>query len=127
MNGGGESKSGYDKIWFCGQEAKRDGLQYFWVDTCCIDKLNLVELQEAINSMFRWYRSAVKCCVCLSDVSAAERKANDGFSEHTCKMAFRESRWFTRGWTLQELLAPRSVEFFSKEGKQLGNKRILKR
>jgi hypothetical protein len=126
-NGDGKGKSGYDKIKFCGQEAKRDGLQYFWVDTCCIDKLNLVELQEAINSMFRWYRNAAKCYVYLSDVSTAEWKAGDGFSEYTWKMAFRESRWFTRGWTLQELLAPRSVEFFSKEGKQLGNRRTLKR
>jgi hypothetical protein len=127
MNGAGESKSGYDKIRFCGQEAKRDGLQYFWVDTCCIDKLNLVELQEAINSMFRWYKNAAKCYVYLSDVSTADRKAGDDFSEITWETAFRKSRWFTRGWTLQELLAPRLVEFFSREGKQLGTTRTLER
>jgi hypothetical protein len=125
MDGTGESKAGYDKIRFCGQQAKRDGLQYFWVDTCCIDKSNSVELQEAINSMFRWYQKAAKCYVYLSDVSTAKRKASDHFSGFTWEPAFRESRWFTRGWTLQELLAPGSVEFFSREGKQLGDKRTL--
>jgi hypothetical protein len=67
--GNGRSKTGFDKIRFCGEQARRDGLQYFWVDTCCIDKSNAVELQEAINSMFRWYRNAAKCYVYLSDVS----------------------------------------------------------
>ena len=113
MDGTGKSKTGYDKIRFCGQQAKRDGLQHFWVDTCCIDKSNHVELQEAINSMFRWYQKAAKCYVYLSDVSITKRRANDECFEYTWEPAFRESRWFTRGWTLQELLAPRSVEFFS--------------
>jgi hypothetical protein len=126
-NGTGRGKSGYDKIRFCGEQARRDGLQYFWVDTCCIDKSNNVELQEAINSMFRWYQKARKCYVYLSDVSIAKRKESDHFSEFTWEPAFRESRWFTRGWTLQELLAPGSVEFFSREGKQLGDKRTLER
>ena len=127
MDGTGKSKAGYDKIRFCGQQAKHDGLQYFWVDTCCIDKSNHFELQEAINSMFRWYQEAAKCYVYLSDVSIAKRKASDKVSEFTWEPAFRESRWFTRGWTLQELLAPGSVEFFSREGKQLGDKRTLER
>src|SRR2546429_4984461 len=126
-NGAGKDKSGYHKIRFCGEQAKRDGLQYFWVDTCCIDKSNSVELQEAINSMFRWYQKAAKCYVYLSDVSTAKRKASDHFSEFTWEPAFRGSRWFTRGWTLQDLLAPGSVEFFSREGKQLGDKRTLER
>ncbi|KAF2183663.1 hypothetical protein K469DRAFT_667871 [Zopfia rhizophila CBS 207.26] len=127
MDGTGQSKTGYDKIRFCGQQAERDGLRYFWVDTCCIDKSNHVELQEAINSMFRWYQNAAKCYVYLSDVSTAKRTASDEFSEFTWELAFRESRWFTRGWTIQELLAPRSVKFFSREGKQLGDKRTLER
>jgi hypothetical protein len=126
-HGTGKGKSGYDKIRFCGEQARRDGLQYFWVDTCCIDKLNNVELQEAINSMFRWYQKAAKCYVYLSDVSIAKRKASGRSSRVTWEPAFRESRWFTRGWTLQELLAPDSVEFFSREGKQLGDKRTLER
>jgi hypothetical protein len=69
IDGTGKDKIGYKKIRFCGEQARRDGLQYFWVDTCCIDKSNAVELQEAINSMFRWYRNAAKCYVYLSDVS----------------------------------------------------------
>jgi hypothetical protein len=69
MNRTGENKSGYKKIDFCRDQAERDGLRYFWVDTCCIDKANSTELAEAINSMFRWYRNAAKCYVYLSDVS----------------------------------------------------------
>jgi len=126
-DGTGKSKAGYDKIRFCGEWAKRDGLQYFWVDTCCIDKSNSVELQEAINSMFRWYQNAAKCYVYLSDVSTRKRKASDRFSEYTWESAFQSSKWFTRGWTLQELLAPEFVEFFSREGKRVGDKRVLER
>jgi hypothetical protein len=122
-----KSKAGYGKIRFCGEQAKRDGLRFFWVDTCCIDKFNAVELQEAINSMFRWYQNAAKCYVYLSDVSTKKRKASDRLSEYTWASAFRSSRWFTRGWTLQELLAPGpgSVEFFSQEEGYLGDKRTL--
>jgi hypothetical protein len=67
--------------------------------------------------MFRWYRNATRCYVYLSDVSATKRKANGRLAESTWELAFRASRWFTRGWTLQELLAPASIEFFSHEGK----------
>lgn len=70
--------------------------------------------------MFAWYRRATKCYVYLWDVST-----NEGYSQQDS--AFRSSRWFTRGWTLQELLAPASVEFFSREGKRLGDKESLKR
>ena len=125
-DGIGKSKNGYEKIQFCGQQAERDGLQYFWVDTCCIDKSNHVELQKAINSMFRWYQKAAKCYVYLSDVSIAKRKASDGVSEYAWEPAFRQSRWFARGWTLQELLAPILVEFFSRERRKLGDKRSLR-
>jgi len=127
MDGTGKSKAGYDKIRFCGEQARRDGLQYFWVDTCCIDKSDSAELSEAINSMFRWYRNAAKCYVYLSDVSITKRKASNQFSKFTWESALPASRWFTRGWTLQELLAPGSVEFFSQEGKRLGDKRTLER
>jgi hypothetical protein len=114
-----QSKEGYRKIRFCAQQAKRDGLDYFWVDTCCIDKANNTELSKAINSMFRWYQNAKRCYVFLSDVVNVTL---EGDSES----AFRQSRWFNRGWTLQELLAPHSVEFFSKEGTRLGDKESLK-
>ncbi|RTE68478.1 Vegetative incompatibility protein HET-E-1 [Fusarium euwallaceae] len=121
----GQDKLGYDKIWFCGKQALRDGLQYFWVDTCCIDKSNSTELQEAFNCMYRWYRDAAKCYVYLSDVSRPASDANDNSGRQQWMPAFRNSRWFTRGWTLQELIAPASVEFFSKEGTKLGNKNSL--
>ena len=113
-----QRKEGYRKIRFCAQQAKRDGLDYFWVDTCCIDKANSTELSRAINSMFRWYQNAKRCYVFLSDV------ANDTL-EIDSKSALKQSRWFKRGWTLQELLAPRSVEFFSEEGERLGDKESL--
>jgi hypothetical protein len=115
---------GYRKIQFCGEQAARDGLQYFWVDTCCINKSNYTELQEAITSMFRWYRNAAKCYVYLADVSTA---GHDHLDESHWEHAFRISRWFTRGWTLQELIAPTSVEFFSSECQPLGNKKSLER
>ncbi|KAH8593119.1 vegetative incompatibility protein HET-E-1 [Bisporella sp. PMI_857] len=127
IDGAGKSKAGYDKIRFCGEQARHDGLEYFWVDTCCIDKSNNNELAEAINSMFRWYHNAAKCYVYLSDVSITEREASNQVSDLTWEPAFRASRWFTRGWTLQELLAPGSVEFFSQEGSRLGDKRTLER
>jgi hypothetical protein len=96
------------------------------VDTCCIDKSNNTELSEAINSMFRWYRNAAKCYVYLSDVSTNDYNQNN-LSPQSWEAAFRESRWFTRGWTLQELIAPPSVKFFSLEGKRLGDKKSLER
>jgi hypothetical protein len=123
-NGTGEDKPGYDKIRFCGEQAKQDNLQHFWVDTCCINKTNFTELSQAINSMFRWYRNATRCYVYLSDVSIRKKERDMG-SGDTWESDFRKSRWFTRGWTLQELLAPASVELFSKERKRLGDKRAL--
>jgi Heterokaryon incompatibility protein (HET) len=120
----GKNKAGYTKIKFCAEQAASDGLQYFWMDTCSIDKSSSAELTEAINSMFRWYHGAAKCYVYLSDVSIRGYDKNGQF---TWESAFRESRWFTRGWTLQELIAPTSVEFFSLEGKRLGDKKSLER
>jgi hypothetical protein len=122
--GDSKSKAGYNKIRFCGEQAARGRLKYFWVDTCCIDKPNSTELSEAINSMFRWYFNSVKCYVYLSDVSIGEDDTQQ--LEPTWMQEFRTSRWFTRGWTLQELLAPASVEFFSSEGRRLGDKSSLK-
>ena len=127
VEGTGKSKAGYRKLQFCGEQAVRDGLQYLWIDTCCIDKSNNTELSEAINSMFCWYRDATKCYVYLSDVSVSGSNENDQSFQWTWERAFRKSRWFTRGWTLQELIAPASVEFFSLEGKRLGDKKSLER
>ncbi|KXJ96073.1 heterokaryon incompatibility protein-domain-containing protein [Microdochium bolleyi] len=125
--GRAQNRLGYQKIMFCGrQAAARDGLSYFWVDSCCIDKESSAELSEAIISMFRWYQRATKCYVYLSDVSTFAR--HHGTTDHPVDWwisPFRESRWFTRGWTLQELLAPRCVEFYSAEHQRLGDKGSL--
>lgn len=82
--------------------------RYVWIDTCCIDKSSSAELQEAINSMFSWYEHSVACIIYLADVVAREDPKVIGSS-------FRKSRWFTRGWTLQELLAPGIRLFFDKD------------
>ena len=123
--GTGKGKTGYDKIRFCGERAAADGLAHFWVDTCCINKSTSDELSTAINSMFRWYQRASKCYVYLSDVCVPDETTDAEAFPIAWQAAFRRSRWFTRGWTLQELLAPASVEFFCKQGKQskrLGNR-----
>jgi hypothetical protein len=126
-----DKRASYNKLRFCAEQTVADGLQYFWVDTCCINQADSSELQEAIMSMFRWYRAASKCYVYLSDVSAADGTPSTPDSEHDnqpwWEPAFRNSRWFTRGWTLQELLAPHAVDFFSREGSRLGDKTSLDR
>ncbi|KAF1925387.1 uncharacterized protein M421DRAFT_103125 [Didymella exigua CBS 183.55] len=119
---------GYAKIRFCAEKAAADGLEYFWVDTCCINKANSEELYEAITKMFSWYRKASKCYAYLSDVSAQDSfdpVVSELLSTHAWEPAFRGSRWFNRGWTLQELLAPPSVEFYSAEGIHLGDRASL--
>jgi hypothetical protein len=115
-------KTGYKKIRFCAERAAVDGLEYSWIDTCCIDKSSSVELSTAINSMFRWYQRAAVCYVYLSDVSVPNEVADVQAFRITWEDAFRRSRWFKRGWTLQELLAPGTVEFFSRECRRLGSK-----
>ncbi|KAF6793448.1 37s ribosomal protein rsm22 [Colletotrichum musicola] len=115
---GHTSKPGFGKVKFdgCCRQAKVDGLDYAWIDTCCIDKTNAVELSEAINSMFRWYQMADKCYAILADVS---EEAGAVFH-----VEFRASRWFERGWTLQELVAPKELVFYNK-WKSLGSKHQL--
>jgi hypothetical protein len=113
--GGIKKKKGYRKITFCLDQASRDDLEYVWIDTCCIDRSSSAELSEAINSMFRWYQEASRCYVYLSDVSSGNKTRQE----------FQNSRWFTRGWTLQELVAPASVEFFSLEGEPIGDRLSL--
>jgi hypothetical protein len=125
MEGTGQKKPGYDKIRFCIE--KSNELQYFWIDTCCIDKSDPMELQEAINSMFRWYQDAAVCYVYLSDVSKEGTDAPKYSWEVSKDLIFNhasweESKWFKRGWTLQELLAPKFVEFYSADREYLGDR-----
>ena len=118
VQGTGSNKLGYEKIFFCAEQAKKDGLEYCWIDTCCIDKTNAAELTESINSMFRWYQKADKCYVFLADVKTpGEGEERNGM--------LKQSRWFTRGWTLQELIAPTCVEFFSCKKDWLGDRKSL--
>lgn len=125
MDGTGKDKIGYMKIQFCAEQSERDGLEHFWVDTCCINKLDPIEVQISINSMFRWYQNATRCYVYLSNTSSAGGERNGQQPEPAWDSALRGHRWFTRGWTLQELLAPASVEFFTQGGQRLGDKRSL--
>jgi hypothetical protein len=106
-------KPGWIKIRSFCVLARWKGYDYVWIDTCCIDKTSSAELQEAINSMFAYYRDSDTCFVYLADVEDRSQY-RDG---HAFWEAFVSSRWFTRAWTLQELLAPRDgdkVEFWSK-------------
>lgn len=125
IDGTGKNKVGYQKIQFCGEQASRDDLHHLWVDTCCIDKSNNAEVAEAINCMFRWYRDAAECYVFLSDVPRADIDTIDHSQQLPWESAFRTSRWFTRGWTLQELIAPKTVNFYSRDHILLGDKASL--
>lgn len=98
-------KKGFRKIGLCAEQAKRDKLQYCWVDTCCIDKSSSAELSEAINSMFAWYRNSTVCYIYLDDV--VHQEGSNGRDD-----SFKNARWFARGWTLQELMAPRVCRFY---------------
>ncbi|KAI0102501.1 heterokaryon incompatibility protein-domain-containing protein [Nemania sp. FL0031] len=109
-------KDGYRKIDYCCKQAIEDGYDWVWVDTCCIDKSSSAELSEAINSMFRWYQDAAVCYVHLTDVP-------DDTSPDSLLTALSGSRWFTRGWTLQELLASSDVIFYSDKWQKLTTKR----
>ncbi|EMC91804.1 hypothetical protein BAUCODRAFT_78895 [Baudoinia panamericana UAMH 10762] len=126
-DGTGLGKPGYAKLRSCGEQAAKDGLQYFWLDTCCINKDNPAEVTEAVTRMFQWYRQSSRCYAYLRDVSAEGLGAPGSVLPSQLEAAFRASRWFTRGWTLQELLAPASLEFFSKEWILLGDKVSLQK
>jgi len=100
-----KEKIGFKKIEACCAQARRDKFDYVWIDTCCIDKRSSAELSEAINSMYRWYRDCTVCYAYLADVP-------NNASQEVQERKFRESRWFTRGWTLQELIGPLTLEFY---------------
>ncbi|PIL28868.1 hypothetical protein GSI_08914 [Ganoderma sinense ZZ0214-1] len=130
--------------------ARAHGHRLLWVDACCIDRTSSAELSEAMNAMFRWYRDASVCYAFLPDVppsgaqSAEDGGGEDGEDEDEGSAerghvgedddsqdprdensAFRHSRWFRRGWTLQELIAPRVVVFLSLDWRFLGTKASL--
>lgn len=101
--------------------ARADGFRYIWIDSCCIDKTSSAELSEAINSMYMWYRNAVVCYAWLADVPCL----SDENDPHAPDSLFRNSKWFTRGWTLQELIAPPTVVFLSALWNPIGTRASL--
>jgi hypothetical protein len=115
------STPGLEKIKAACSVARQDGFEYIWIDTCCIDKTSSAELTEAVNSMYRWYQNSAVCYAYLADVST---EATD-IGTWKASFEFLESRWFKRGWTLQELIAPSDVIFLDKEWKEIGTKVAL--
>ena len=109
---------GYMKLVKCCKQARRDGLHYVWIDTCCIDKASSAELSEAITSMFTYYERSNVCYVFLDDVFIIDSSAK----EELPASSLSQSAWFTRGWTLQELIAPPHVKFFDGSWSFLGFK-----
>ncbi|KAK3494192.1 heterokaryon incompatibility protein-domain-containing protein [Neurospora hispaniola] len=199
-----KKEKGYAKIKHTCHRAKKSGIEWAWVDTCCIDKSSSAELTEAINSMWGWYRGATVCFAVLEDLEPVERElkgvggngqgrgqkqkrngngkwngqgqeqngknsgdkrweGKDGGSNvgssrsnvsaattgsgtgtgsatssqtqagrmdhlsHDEKVArFKSCRWFTRGWTLQELIAPSRMGFYNSKWEFVGEKSSLK-
>lgn len=111
------SKPAFKKVQGAAQQARSNSYDYVWIDTCCVDKNSSAELSEAINSMFKWYKAAKVCYAYLADVSdAADTSHNSQFAA---------SDWWKRGWTLQELLAPSRLTFFTSDWRVIGHKHGL--
>ena len=122
VSGDYRTKKGWGKILGAVGESKKYHCEYLWVDTCCIDKSSSAELLESINSIFRWYR---KCKVCFAylddiphesddesdDISSVSRASVWSLPPSSPPVCFEKARWFQRGWTLQELIAPKILYF----------------
>jgi len=136
-NGTMKGTAGYCKIKNCCRKAKQHGCGYVWADTCCIDTGSSAELKEAIRSMFNWYKGAKICFAYLADYDVrvgvpvnTEKKEEEEevveeeeFNNEAFKAKeFKGSKWFTRGWTLQELIAPKSLVFYSHDWKYILSK-----
>ncbi|KAJ2894836.1 hypothetical protein MKZ38_007186 [Zalerion maritima] len=127
-----KGKLGFAKVRDSAALAKERGLSRIWIDTCCIDKTSSAELSEAINSMYRWYQEAQECYAYLTDVERKDEEELDGGNHsdgnpdnnqhRKVAKGFANSRWFMRGWTLQELIAPQTVYFYDKHWLLLGSK-----
>jgi len=120
---------GYKKILQSCEQARNDGYEWLWVDTCCIDKRSSAELSESINSMYRWYENAQVCYAYLHDVPGDPGDPDPQFPTTSDNERYPDFRgwpeWFSRGWTLQELIAPSKVQFFNKDWRSLGYKKTL--
>ncbi|KAF4839773.1 Vegetative incompatibility protein HET-E-1 [Colletotrichum siamense] len=121
-------KPGFTKIWKTCEIARAAGIEWAWVDTCCIDKRSSAELTESINSMFRWYNDAHICYAYLSDYPPSTSQPRSSFfrsAEQLSAAELGQCRWFSRGWTLQELVASRDITFFDKNWNDIGSKAQL--
>ncbi|KAM3539974.1 hypothetical protein ARSEF1564_007087 [Beauveria bassiana] len=117
---------GWSKLTSFCDRAREDGWEWAWMDTCCIDKTSTGDTQEAINAMFRWYRDAAVCYAHLADVclgaSADPTGSSPEYDRNDLGSRLARSRWFTRGWTLQELVAPRHLRFVDCDWKHIGTR-----
>ncbi|KAI1017536.1 hypothetical protein LB504_003875 [Fusarium proliferatum] len=123
------SKAGWKKIEMTCKASRRTNISHTWVDTCCIDKRSSAELSEAINSMFAWYKQSSICYVYLSDLVFPRSPVYSLMPKSLAALAFSKlehklmtCRWFTRGWTLQELIAPSQVRFYDQNWNLIGSK-----
>jgi hypothetical protein len=112
------SLAGFSKIQGSCHIAREHQYEWIWIDTCCIDKSSSAELTEAINSMYSYYRKASWCIAFLEDVPPKSQIDKPG--KHDIMNAFRNSYWFTRGWMLQELIAPIRLSFYAQDWTILG-------
>ncbi|KAI0436111.1 heterokaryon incompatibility protein-domain-containing protein [Xylaria telfairii] len=110
----------WEKITQTCKLAIAQGYEYVWIDTCCIDKSSSAELTEAINSMYAWYAESAVCFAYLSDFDPSRTSG-----PYDTRRQFSSSRWFSRGWTLQELIAPGRLEFYDSSWTLYGSKAIL--
>ena len=115
-------RQGYKKIVDTCKKAKQDGYEWVWIDTCCIDKRSSAELSEVINSMYRWYANAKICYAYLHDVDGSSFPKKDDEKYHKSN---GRPEWFSRGWTLQEMIAPQNLQFFNKDWQPIGDKKKL--
>ena len=116
-------RDGYRKIVQSCEQARANGYEWLWVDTCCIDKRSSAELSESINSMYRWYEKAKMCYAYLHDVPGSSFPTATDAERYPKFNGWPE--WFSRGWTLQELIAPSEVKFFNKDWQSIGKKMTL--
>lgn len=108
-NGAARKMKGYTKLKKSCRRARDDGYTWIWIDTCCIDRKSSAELTESISAIFEYYSMSAVCYAYLADIKNPDE-------------SLQKSRWFTRGWTLQELLPPRVVIFFDRSWKEVGEK-----
>ncbi|THU92055.1 HET-domain-containing protein [Dendrothele bispora CBS 962.96] len=110
-----KGKAGWSKVWNACKYVRQQRFEWIWIDTCCIDKSSSAELSEALNSMYQYYGDGRVCIAYLSDVSW-EKNIEE----------LKQSRWFKRGWTLQELIAPRYMVFLDKEWNMIGTRSSMR-